>query len=315
MTVNDRRPLFTFIVAAYNASGTITETIGSVVAQSVGTWEMVVVDDGSTDSTSTLIAAAASEDARIRVFRQANAGTASARNNGAGYARGDYWVFLDADDMVRADYVERQLAFAEAHPGYDIYSCNADMLLPNGELRPMWKGPRYAKPFSLTVEDQLRESSIPPFSASTPRLWRLVGGFRDLHSEDYDYWLRGMILGATHIFNPDVLAIYRRQEGTKTRQLVAEAESFLQIKLEALQMPELSESQRAAARAAIAFSEARVRRRQLEEALLAGDLRGARSRYWKARTAFPNRVQYVVGLAIMTASPRLYARIKARRMF
>jgi hypothetical protein len=79
-------------------------------------------------------------------------------------------------------------------------------------------------------------------------------------------------------------------------------------------MPALTPSQREAGRAAVEFSEARVLRRELETDLFAGEYRDARSRYVAARRAFPNRPKYLLGLGVITLSPRLYASIKARNM-
>jgi teichuronic acid biosynthesis glycosyltransferase TuaG len=308
------RPELSVIVGAFNSSATIEETVRSVQAQTLADWELIVVDDGSTDTTAEIVSGLTANDARIKLIRQANAGTASARNAGAAEARGRYWCFLDADDMLLPSYLESQSAFIGEHPGYHIYSCNGELLLADGTRRTFWKGPRFERPFSLAAEDQTRDSSILLMATITPRVFELTGGFRSLHSEDYDFWLRALLLGATHIYNPAVLAVYRRHEGQRTRALVAEAESFLAIQRQALETPGLSASQRAALADAIDFSEARVCRRELEENLLAGEYSGARSMYWGSRKAFPGKAKYLLGLAIVMLSPRLYAEIKSDRM-
>ena len=308
------RPSYSIIMAAYNASATIADAIDSVLTQTRTDWQLVAVDDGSTDDTADIVAAYAAADSRIVLVRQSNAGTACARNAGAQLASGRWWVFLDADDMLLPQYLEKQSAFMTREPGYDIYSTNADYLLRDGSRRAVWRGRRFLQPLTLTAADQFAESSILLMATITPRVFELTGGFRTLHSEDYDFWLRALILGATHRYNPEVLAVYRRTEGTRTTSMVAEAESFLLIQREALQMPELTRAQRAAGEKAVALSEARVMRRELEEALLVGDYTHARSRYWRARRAFPSWAKYLLGLAIISVSPRAYARIKSGRM-
>lgn len=304
---------YSIVIAAHDAEPTLGAAIESVFEQRSHDWELVVVDDGSTDGTAA-VADAVSEDPRVVSVRQEHSGTATARNRGAELASGDYLVFLDADDMLLPDYLESQTAFIATHPGFDIYSCNGELLLPDGTRRVFWRDSRFGQPFSLSAEDQIEESSILLMAAITPRVLELTGGFRTLHSEDYDFWLRALLLGARHIYNPAVLAVYRRHEGQRTRFLVAEAESFLEIQRDALGLPGLTESQRQALTRAIEFSEARVCRRKLEENLLTGEYDSARSRYWKCRAAFPDKGKYVVGLVLMMASPRLYARIKAERM-
>lgn len=305
---------FSVIMPAFNAETTISDAIGSVVGQTRADWELIVVNDGSTDGTEQLAAVAAATDPRIRLVGQANAGTAMARNMGASVARGTWWVFLDADDMLAPEYLEHQFSFAAEHPDFDIYSCNVALLLRDGRQKVYWRGGRYRKPFSLTVGDQACDSGIFVMTLIRPSVFDLTGGFRPVYSEDYDFWLRAFILGARHIYNPEVLALYRRQEHQKTTQLVREAESLLDIQIDARS---LVKDDRAAVRAldeAIELSEARIERRRLEEALLQGDLRGARARYWASRRAFPGKAKYAAGFAIIMVSPGLYAWIKAHRV-
>ena len=302
------------VVAAHNAASTISDTVLSVCAQTRDDWELIIVDDGSSDDTPAIASALAAGDSRIRIVRQTNMGTASARNAGASLARGRYWVFLDSDDMLLPSYCQSQLAFIRDHPGYDIYSCNARLLLADGTECAFWRGAGFERPFSLAPEDQIADSSILLMATITPRVFELTDGFRSLHSEDYDFWLRALLAGAKHIYNPAVLAVYRRHQGQRTRSLVAEAESFLAIQRDALETLELNASQRQALLAAVSFSDARVGRRRLEEKLLAGDYSRTRSMYWEYRAAFPDKTKYWVGYALIMLSPRLYARIKGSRM-
>jgi glycosyltransferase involved in cell wall biosynthesis len=306
---------FSIVIAAFNAEDTLAQAIDSLIGQTMRDWDAIVVDDGSDDRTQAIAASAAAGDSRIRVVSQPNTGTAAARNAGAAETSGDWLLFVDADDLLYSDYLERMSDFMSRHPGYDVYSCNVDVLLPDGRTRPMWSGARFREPFSVTAVDQILESSIVLMSPVKRTVWARLGGFRDLHSEDYDFWLRALLGGARHIFNPDTLAAYRRRPGSKTRSLVSEAESFLWILRDNSTAPDLSPAEKDAFARAIAFAVARVERRTLEEGLLSGNLADARRLYRLSSAAFPNRPQYWLGLAIMLVSPALYARIKARRMF
>lgn len=307
-------PAVTVVIAAYDAEATIAEAVTSVLSQTRPDWELVIVDDGSRDSTADRVREAAGGDARVRIVSQRNAGTASARNHGFAHASAGWICFLDADDMLEPVYAERMLAAAGSHPDYDIFSCNADYLLRDGRRRPVWAGSAAHEPHSLTAEDQMRESSILLMSLVRREVFERVGGFRSLHSEDYDFWLRALVTGARHRYVPDTLAVYRRHEGSKTTSLVAEAESFLQILRDAREMPEMTETQRRLCDDAIEFAKARVGRRHLEQALLDRRYAGARAAYWKHRRAFPDRMKYIAGLALMLFSPPLYGRIKSGRM-
>ncbi len=100
------------VMPSYNSATYIAETIASVQAQTYGDWELLIVDDCSTDGTVAIAEAIAGEDARIRVFvNEHNSGAACSRNRALCEARGDWMAFLDSDDLWAPDKLERQLAF------------------------------------------------------------------------------------------------------------------------------------------------------------------------------------------------------------
>ena len=105
-------PVVSVVTPAFNASATIADTIRSVLAQTVTDWEMIVVDDGSTDAT--LQVARSFDDARIRCIAMPHTGTpAAARNRGIEEARAPRVAFIDADDMWMPNFLERELAVLE----------------------------------------------------------------------------------------------------------------------------------------------------------------------------------------------------------
>ncbi|MDO8848052.1 MAG: glycosyltransferase family 2 protein [Coriobacteriia bacterium] len=307
-------PAVSIVTAAYNAASTLAETVSSVFAQTRPDWELVIVDDGSTDATRQIAAGFAAEDPRVRVVSQANAGTAAARNAGVREARAEWLCMLDADDLLMPTFLERMIAFREEHPGYDIYSPVTTMLLRDGRRVPLMTGRDWETVRSVSIAKQMRESSIAQVSLVRREVLDRVGGYRSVYSEDYDLWLRALILGARQLQVPEALWVYRRQEGSKTTALVREAESILEVLTDARAMPELSPEDRAACDDAIVFAESRIGRRNLEEALLRGEYAGARAAYVRHRRAFPGAGKYALGFALMMLSPRLYARIKAGRM-
>jgi teichuronic acid biosynthesis glycosyltransferase TuaG len=103
--------LVSIITPCYNADRFLPEHLASVSAQSYASWEHLLVDDGSTDGTATILAQAAAADPRRRVISQANAGAHAARNAGLAAAAGRYIAFLDADDLWLPGKLEQQLAF------------------------------------------------------------------------------------------------------------------------------------------------------------------------------------------------------------
>ena len=102
-------PTVSVIIAAFNARRWIGLSVASAQSQTLREIEIIVVDDGSTDDTSEVVAGMAKNDSRIRLIRQANAGVGAARNTGIRFARGRYIAPLDADDVWEPGKLERQL--------------------------------------------------------------------------------------------------------------------------------------------------------------------------------------------------------------
>lgn len=102
--------LVSIITPVYNGEKFVAETIESVLKQTYPNWEMIVVDDGSKDSSAAIIRQFAERDCRITSVQQPNGGSASARNNGIRRARGQFIALLDADDLWEPNFLESQLA-------------------------------------------------------------------------------------------------------------------------------------------------------------------------------------------------------------
>lgn len=100
-------PRFSVVIAAYNAECTISETIESVLAQTHESFQIVAVDDGSTDGTLSTLLRYAAQDERVRVASQANQGVSAARNFGVAKASGELIAFLDADDIWHPEKLAR----------------------------------------------------------------------------------------------------------------------------------------------------------------------------------------------------------------
>ncbi|MBO0349486.1 glycosyltransferase [Phormidium pseudopriestleyi FRX01] len=106
------------IIPAYNAENTIKDTINSVLQQTFSDLELIVINDGSTDTTLEIISH--SPDPRIQVFSYPNSGASTSRNRGFAQASGEYIAFLDADDLWTPDKLEAQLTALKTHPQADI---------------------------------------------------------------------------------------------------------------------------------------------------------------------------------------------------
>jgi glycosyltransferase involved in cell wall biosynthesis len=242
--MNSRRPLFSFVVPAYNASDTIDATIKSVLAQSCDDWEIVITDDGSTDTTRAVIDVFVERDHRIQVHSQPNAGAGAAISAAIERASGEFIVQLGADDELLPEFCTVMRDFIEAHPGFDIYASNSYRLHPDGLREPYHSGARFQHVFSLKVDDLLDEPAIYGTAAFRREWFDRVGGFRtEFYSEDYDFWLRAMMAGAKHIYTPEKLALYRVTPGQKTEDGVLMRQEDIKILRDAIESGQLSPEQ------------------------------------------------------------------------
>jgi Glycosyl transferase family 2 len=106
-------PKVSIVMPTFNRADTILRAISSAQSQTLTDWELIIIDDGSTDNTAALIP---SDDARIKVHRQANAGFVAARNAGMQRAIGDYIAFLDSDDELLPFHLELGTSYLDAFP-------------------------------------------------------------------------------------------------------------------------------------------------------------------------------------------------------
>lgn len=122
------------IIPVHNREQLIGSAVASVLRQSHGNFELIIVDDGSTDRSVGVVARFA--DPRIRIVRHAqNRGIPAARNTGLEAARGRFVAWLDSDDIARPRRLERQLAFLDAHPSVAMVGCAAGKIGPDGQRK------------------------------------------------------------------------------------------------------------------------------------------------------------------------------------
>jgi len=196
------------IIPAFNAAGTIRETLDSVLAQTHPAWEAVVVDDGSTDTTGKIARNYAKKDPRIRVIRQANGGEAAARNTGVEAARYEWLAFLDSDDWVSVDYLECMTAELAAHPELDAVHCGSVRVASDGTFVK----DDYEPPTGDLFPTLARRAAFPVHACIVRKsLVDEVGRF-DVSLEtsaDWDLWQRIARTGARFGAVREVLAYYR----------------------------------------------------------------------------------------------------------
>lgn len=115
--------MISIIVPVYNALSTLGHCIESIIAQTYSDFELLLVNDGSTDNTGAICNDYARQDTRVKVIHQQNQGASQARRNGIAQAQGEYLSFVDADDFLEGDYLARLMHALNRHPEVKIAAC------------------------------------------------------------------------------------------------------------------------------------------------------------------------------------------------
>lgn len=127
-------PRVSVIIPTYQRSQALRATVESVLSQSYGDWELILVDDGSRDDTPEVCRELAQRDARVRFVAQANGGGAAARGHGLSLARGEYVAYLDHDDLWLPHKVERQVELLDRSPELGWCYGRFELFQPGGEV-------------------------------------------------------------------------------------------------------------------------------------------------------------------------------------
>ena len=184
-------PLVSIVMATYNRAGYVGGAIESVLAQTFKDWELIVVNDGSTDNTDEIVRPYCAKEPRICYVNQSNAGClALVRNKGLSLATGKYVAFLDDDDRWLPHKLERQVALMESSPDlsfcymlFQVYRRDGDqreatVVFPESFARTFEDLFRYFVPPSSVLVRKSHLDDVGPFDARYPV------------SEDFDMWLR-----------------------------------------------------------------------------------------------------------------------------
>lgn len=212
------------IMPCYNAAAYLHASVGSVQAQTHTDWELVIVDDGSTDDSWQVLQKLAHTDSRIKVFEQSNAGAAAARNRALQEARGAYTAFLDSDDTWHPEFLEAMKTALAANPAAGIAYCG---------WQNIGRGRGRDEPFiPLEYENNDKIESLLggcrwPIHGALVRthIIKEAGCFDENLSScmDYDLWLRlGTLYPLVRV--PRVLAYYHHHGGeqiTRNRARIA----------------------------------------------------------------------------------------------
>jgi glycosyltransferase involved in cell wall biosynthesis len=252
--MTEQTPKFSIVIPNYNYVRFLKQAIESVQAQTFSSWQLIVVDNFSTDGSSELVSSI--DDDRIQLVQFANGGSiAAARNRGAEIAVGDYLAFLDSDDFWSPNKLEECFRVLEA--GADFVYHHLAIEGPKNTF-----GNRFVKARKLKG-DALRDLLVNGNAVATSSvvlrtsLFRSLGGMNPspelLGVEDYDAWLRVADSGANMVAIPKILGGYRVHPGSTSRSRMA-------AKVRAVVEPHLSKlsgSDALKAKAILTYIEAR----------------------------------------------------------
>jgi glycosyltransferase involved in cell wall biosynthesis len=226
-------PLVSVIVPAYNAERWIAHALSSVAGQTWEELEIVVVDDGSDDGTTGVVGAFA--DPRVRLVTQERRGAAAARNRGIRETRGTLIQFLDADDVLSPEKIERQVRALQSEPRDSLASCAWGRFSAGPETahvrpEPVWT---VSDPAEWLVTSLSGGGMMQPGAWLTPRALVDAAGPWDetlsLH-DDGEFFSRVLLRASRNVFVSGATAYYRDLEGSLSRRRSRQAiESALAV--------------------------------------------------------------------------------------
>jgi glycosyltransferase involved in cell wall biosynthesis len=230
--MNRSRALVSVIVPSYNASRYIRETLESVLGQTYSSFEVIVVDDGSTDDTRAIVADYLRRDSRIRLVTQPNAGVGAARNRGIAEASGEFIAPLDADDIWYPEKLAKQVESLEGRgKEWGLGYCWSKSINERGHASfPLAHWPIRGNAFyALIYRNIIGNASVPIFRRSAVRE---IGGYRTRAEqggvqgcEDWDLTVR---VAAKYLVDevPNYLVGYRQIASTMSSDVVRMAKSY-----------------------------------------------------------------------------------------
>lgn len=209
-------PQVSVVIPAYNAAQYVADAVDSVLRQSMRDFELIVVDDGSTDGTSSVLARF---NRQLRTVFQENRGVSAARNRGIAESRGKYVAFLDADDVWATTKLERQLHALAQSTG--TRACYTAHLLVDEQRVPLRVHP--SRRASTAIDDLLVFGNVigsPSSVMCDAELLRQIGGFDEAFSlcADWELWLR-VAAHTDFLYVDEPLVEYRVRSGSMSSDI------------------------------------------------------------------------------------------------
>ena len=234
MDMNNEIPLVSVIMPAYNAAPFIEEAINSVISQTVKDWELLVIDDCSTDNTREIVEKIALHDSRVRLLvNEKNMGAAGSRNRGLDVFKGQYVALLDSDDYWYPQMLEKMIARTE-NTKADIIYCSYELVDEQGV--------KVCNDFLVPETTDFKQSIVRSvITCSTVLITADLASKNrfpvNMYHEDIAMWFQILRDGGTACGVNEVLAAYRQRTGSKTSNKLKSAGRRWLIYRKHLKMP------------------------------------------------------------------------------
>lgn len=204
-------PAVSVLMTVYNGRQYLAQAVESVLSQTFGDFEFIVIDDGSTDGSTDVLRDFTARDGRIRLISRRNTGMTRALNEGIGVAQGRYIARMDADDICLPERFDRQVAYLDAHPDCVLLGSQVLLIDPDGD--PL--GPKHNTAYTHEdIEHSLLDKGWPmvhPAVMIRTQALRAIGGYDERWPTNQDHDLFTRLAEVGRVANlPEVLLRYRQ---------------------------------------------------------------------------------------------------------
>ncbi len=214
-------PRISIVMPFRNAAATLPEALASVRAQVFADWELLAVDDHSTDGSAAIVCELAATDPRIRLISsECLKGVVGASVTAGSAARADWLARMDADDVSYPDRLNRQFEMTVHHPDWDVIGCGVEILTPLGEgmIRHVEWVNSLRKPEEISNARFIENPLVHPSALMRRAAVEAAGGYREVPwAEDHDLFLRMLERGSVFGKVPETLLQWRDSPGRLTR--------------------------------------------------------------------------------------------------
>lgn len=207
------------VMAAYNAEKYLKEAMDSILGQTYDDFELIVIDDKSSDASGQILKDYAARDSRVVVLEnQENMGLTKSLNKGLKVAKGEYIARMDADDISVPDRFEKQVVFLDSHPDHSFVSCIGRYIDEDGKEEQLRLFPETNEEIYAMMPkvDAVMHPGVMFRREDIRKIGDYCEDFRVV--QDYDLWFRGMAAGYKFYNIQEPLVLFRRNDSYNTRK-------------------------------------------------------------------------------------------------